>query len=34
VTWLAPLAAHKDLGTRRSVIAGIGNTEAERVPRP
>ena len=25
--WLAPLHAHKDLGTRRNVIAGIGNTD-------
>ena len=25
--WLAPLQAHKDLGTRRNVIAGIGNTD-------
>jgi hypothetical protein len=26
-TWLAPLQAHKDLGTRRNVLAGIGNTD-------
>jgi carboxypeptidase Q len=25
--WLAPLQAHKDLGVRRNVIAGIGNTD-------
>jgi carboxypeptidase Q len=25
--WLAPLQTHKDLGTRRNVIAGIGNTD-------
>jgi carboxypeptidase Q len=25
--WLAPLLAHKDLGVRRNVIAGIGNTD-------
>ena len=25
--WLAPLQAHKDLGIRRNVIAGIGNTD-------
>ena len=25
--WLAPLQAHKDLGVRRNVIAGVGNTD-------
>ncbi len=25
--WLAPLLAHRDLGVRRNVIAGIGNTD-------
>lgn len=25
--WLVPLQAHRDLGTRRNVIAGIGNTD-------
>jgi carboxypeptidase Q len=25
--WLAPLQAHKELGVRRNVIAGIGNTD-------
>ena len=25
--WLAPLQAHRDLGVRRNVIAGVGNTD-------